>query len=254
MSLVLCGPAPWLWRLSGGRSGSSVRRWLYGLLLVCGCVVAAEGWSGPPVAPMRPSPAQQQALDAAVTDYGLGRFEQARTAFERLAEAGVAAAHYNLGVMQLRRESASTRPGEAVEHLERAAAGGFVTAQFALGEYYESGRYARPDLPRAMTWYQRAAESGSTDAQVAIATGYYLGRGVPHDAARALHWYREAAKAGDVGAQYLLASMYEKGEGTSIDLRLAHYWYDIAARSGDVAAPGKRDEVARRMAPGSGRP
>lgn len=156
------------------------------LLLVHAAIHAADGWPGPPVAPAQLSASQRQALGAAVADYGLGRVEQARGTFEQLAAAGVAAAHYNLGVMQLRGEITQTAPGQALKHLELAAAGGFVTAQHALGEYHESGRYTRPDLPRAMAWYERAAESGSTDSQVAIATGYYLGRGVPHHAAKAL--------------------------------------------------------------------
>jgi hypothetical protein len=210
--------------------------------------------SGPALAqthtpsPMRPvTPAQQQQLERATEDHEQGRFLQARAAFERLARAGMPAAHHNLAVMHLNQELPGARIDTARRHLEAAAAMGFVTSQVALAEFHESGRHAPIDLPRAMAWYQLAAENGSVDAQVAIATGHYLGRGVPRNEAQALHWYRIAAQGGDVGAQYLLGSMYETGLGTAPDLRLARYWYDLAAQQGDEAASVKRDEVSRRL-------
>jgi TPR repeat protein len=194
------------------------------------------------------TPAQQRQLDRALADHERGAFRQARTAFERLARAGVPAAHHNLAAMHLKRELPGARTSVARQHLETAAAAGFVTSQVALGEFHETGRHAPIDLPRAMAWYLKAAESGSVEARVSLATGYYLGRGVPRDEGRALHWYRLAAQGGDVGAQYLVASMYETGRGTEADLRLARYWYDVAAQQGDEAAAVKRDEVARRLA------
>jgi TPR repeat protein len=41
--------------------------------------------------------------------------------------------------------------------------------------------------------------------------------------------------------------MYEQGDGVDTDLRLARYWYDIAARNGDKAAPGKVQDIERRL-------
>lgn len=85
-----------------------------------------------------------------------------------------------------------------------------------------------------------------------MGTAHYLGRGLPRDAARAARWFREAAKAGEVGAMYLLASMYEQGDGVPPDLRLARYWYAQAAAAGDEAAPGKVEELDRRLAAAPG--
>lgn len=193
-------------------------------------------------------PSTQKALDAAVSDYQRGRLQRAHAAFSRLARAGVAAADYNLGVMNLRHELPHASARQAQVHLQRAATAGFVTAQYGLGALYEGGQLGEPDRVKALEWFRIAAEAGSVDAQVNVGTAYYLGRGIAADPVQALHWYRLAAQGGDVGAQYLLASMLETGLGTEADLRLAHYWYDVAARNGDIAAVAKRDELAKRLA------
>lgn len=193
---------------------------------------------------------QAQALTEAIGQFGRGEVEAARGALQALADQGVAAADYNLAVMHL----SGALPGGAAQaqrHLLRAAEAGFVTALFGLGQFHEQGRLGRPDLVQAQAWYLRAAEAGSADAQVAVATAFYLGRGAAKDLVAAAHWYREAAKAGDIGAQYLIASMYEQGDGVAQDLRLARYWYDVAARNGDEAAPGKVQELDRRLKSGA---
>ena len=82
---------------------------------------------------------------------------------------------------------------------------------------------------------------------VEVATAHFLGRGTPVDMGEAAMWYRQAATRGDVGAQYLIASMYETGLGVEVDLRLARYWYEKAALNGDEAAPGKVEELHRRL-------
>lgn len=191
--------------------------------------------------------ALQAQLDAAVRAHERGEHAVAARAFADLARRGVAAAHYNLAVMQLRRETGGG-PAQAQRHLEAAARGGFVTAQLMLARALETGRFGARRLPEAVAWYRVAAEAGSVEAQVEVATAHYLGRGTARDAAAAAHWFREAAKAGDVGAMYLLASLYEQGDGVERDLRLARYWYRVAAQSGDEAAPGKVAEIDARLA------
>ena len=110
-----------------------------------------------------------------------------------------------------------------------------------------SGASRSPIRPRKVGTRSGTAAASSVDAQVAIATAHFLGRGTTKDFSEAARWYREAAKGGDVGAQYLLASMYESGDGLARDLRLARYWYDIAAKNGDEAAPGKVEELDRKL-------
>jgi TPR repeat protein len=213
---------------------------LFLVLLGLGCTSA-------PAAP-EPGAALQAELEAAVGAYEAGLLAQARAAFESLARRHVAAADYNLAVMQLRGEGQPADPRRAEQRLRRAARAGFVTAQFMLARALESGAFGRRDLASALHWYEQAATAGSVEAMVEMGTAHYLGRGRPHDAARAAHWYRLAAQGGDVGAMFLLASMLEQGDGVGRDLRLARYWYDLAARQGDEAAPGKVRELDARAA------
>lgn len=192
--------------------------------------------------------AQPAPLQSALEAYAAGRYDDARLQLEALSRAGSPVADYNLAVMHLRGELPAASPAAALRLMRRAADAGFVTAMYDLGRLHEDGiAEGAPDLATAHRWYLRAAEAGSVEGQVAVATAHYLGRGAPLDAARAAHWYREAATRGDVGAMYLIASMYESGDGVQRDLRLARYWYDAAARSGDPAAPGKRQELDRRL-------
>lgn len=205
-------------------------------------------------------PALQAELDAAVSAHAAGRTAEARAAFETLARREVPAALYNLGLMHLRGEArgsaaeAASAPftdrAESERLLLRAAGGGFVTAMLLLAECYETGRFGpdKRDLALAHDWYEQAAAYGSVNAQLAMGTAHYLGRGRPKDSALALQWYRQAANGGDIGAMYLVASIYEHGEGVPVDLRLARHWYERAALGGDEAAPGKLQEVQRKLA------
>jgi TPR repeat protein len=203
-----------------------------------------------------PAPSASEAptaIEQAVAQYQQGHWAAAQAAFQRLAEQGVPAADYNLGVMHLRKELPQPSVEQALRHLQRAAARGFVTAMVSLAQLHERGDVTgRRDLAEAYRWNRLAAEAGSVDAQVEAGTAHYLGRGAPKDMAAAAHWYREAAKQGDSGAQYLIASMYEQGLGVGRDLRLARYWYEQCARQGDVAAPGKLRDIDARLAQDAG--
>jgi uncharacterized protein len=187
-------------------------------------------------------------LEAAVAAYDNKQLKTARLGFERLAQQGVPAAHYNLAVMHLRGELPRANPREALRRMTLAAEGGFVTAMVGMADLYEQGaRGIAADAQRARSWRQRAAEAGSVESQVTLGTAFYLGRGAPLDKAAAAHWYQRAAQAGDVGAQYLYAAMLETGDGIAQDLHEARYWYGAAARSGDDAAPFKVKELDAKL-------
>lgn len=204
-------------------------------LAVWALAMALLGSAG--LAGAMPPPQAEAELREGVRLYERGQMAAAQRIFERLAEAGLPAAHYDLAVMHLRGELPFASPRQALRWMRMAADGGFVTAQYGLGELLEGGGGVRRDLAESQRWYERAAQGGSTEAQIAAATNLYLGRGVPRDASAAARWYEQAALAGDVGAQFLLAAMYEKGDdGFAADLRKARRWYEAAAQSGDPAA------------------
>jgi TPR repeat protein len=215
--------------------------------LLAACALAA------PLLALSAQPPPRQAvrpIERAIAAYDSGDHAAAQAAFERLGQAGLAAADHNLALMHLRGQvRPHSDPVQARLLLERAAARGFVTAMFALGKLHEDAGFGAPrDLAQSHRWYLLAAEAGSADAQVAVGTAYYLGRGAPQDLSRAAYWYRQAAESGDVGAQYLLASMYETGYGLTRDLRLARYWYEAAAHNGDDVAPHKVRELDAKLA------
>lgn len=193
----------------------------------------------------------ERPIERAVRAYESGDFTAARAAFERLARAGVSAAHYNLAVMALRGEVPDAAPDLALRHMRASADGGFVTAWIGLGEMFETGQGTAVDMAASHHWYCRAAAAGSAHGQVACATNHYLGRGTPRDRAEAARWYERAAEAGDVGAQYVVASMHETGDGVPKDLEKARLWYVQAARNGDPIAGLKVHELDAR---GSDRP
>lgn len=215
--------------------------------LAAGLLVLAAA-AGPAAAAPPLAPAVQAELEAAVQAYDEGWLDRARAAFESLARRGVPAAQHNLALMHLLGEMPRPDPAAARRLLLQSAQGGFVTAQLALARALENGLFGPRELAEAHRWYEVAATAGSVEAQLAMGTAHYLGRGLPRDAARAAQWFRAAAMAGEVGAMYLLASMYEQGDGLPPDLRLARYWYAQAAAAGDEAAPGKVQELDRRLA------
>ena len=138
-------------------------------------------------------------------------------------------------------------PATGVDWLRKAAEAGLAQAQYNLGLLYESGIGVTRSLTAATEWWEKAAEQGHVDAQVQVGTQYFLGRGAPKDWTLAAKWYEAAAENGDVGAQYLIASFYEHGDGVAQDLKRALVWYLQAARQGDAGAALQATDVARRL-------
>ncbi len=194
---------------------------------------------------------------------GLGtkqRFHEAFLRYEKAAEAGVAAAKYNLGRLYQRgvgapwdverarslfEEAAAEgdpfalmmiasfagierKPGweqRVEEAYRRAAQAGLAEAQFGLGLfYYDRQAKSAPDR-RVLEWWHNAAKRDHAGAQ----TG--LSRLFDGDDAAVLHWRRLAANNGDPAAQFELGQMYERGTGLKQDLAQAAHWYRRAAFS-----------------------
>lgn len=69
---------------------------------------------------------------------------------------------------------------------------GVAAAQFYLGVMHEKGQGVRQDYPTALTWFRKAAAQGYAGPQSNLALLYERGRGVRKDLARALMWYHIA--------------------------------------------------------------
>ena len=130
---------------------------------------------------------------------------------------------------------AAARRGDyaaALEGLRPLAQAGDAAAQYNLGYLYDKGLGVAADAEAALGWYLKAAEQGLAEAQYAVGRAFDEGRGVVRDLARAAKWYRRAAEHGLAAAQYDLATLYANGEGVERNLLRAYAWFHLAAAQG----------------------
>lgn len=113
-----------------------------------------------------------------------------------------------------------------------AAEAGDAAAQFQMGVAYDNGYGVRRDLTEAAKWYERAAEQGHAAAQTSLGSLYENGEGVPQDYSRAIELYRKAAAQGEPMAQHSLGFMYDQGMGVAEDDNEAARLYRAAAEKG----------------------
>lgn len=165
--------------------------------------------------------------------------DERRTAREELtarAEAGDAAAQYELGQRYAWGEGAPRDWEQAAYWLTLAAENGHVLAQYSLAGCYASGEGDVQDWEQAVCWYTRAAEQGNADAQHSLGVCYAYGRGVGRDLDQAVQWYTRAAEQGHDVAQKDLGVCYARGRGVPQDWEQAAYWYAKSAENGNSRA------------------
>jgi hypothetical protein len=95
-------------------------------------------------------------LEEAEFAYDRGEYTKAARLFSPLAEQGVAAAQFYLGLMHDRGRGVRQDYQTAVVWFRKAAAQGYPGSQSNLGLIYERGRGVRKDLVRALMWYHVA--------------------------------------------------------------------------------------------------
>ncbi len=120
---------------------------------------------------------------------------------------------------------------------------GMAAAQYKLGVMYENGQGVPRDLAAAEKWYALAAEKGYSIAQYNLGFVHY----VQNDIAATTEWWSRAAEGGDEQAMFSLGFLFAQGDRTPRDPVRAHMWYDLAAAHGSADAAYRRDELARRM-------
>ncbi len=89
------------------------------------------------------------------------------------------------------------RYAEAFTLYQQLADQNHAKAQFNLGVMYDRGQYVTQDYAQAVSWYRKAAEQGNANAQYNLALKYQIGQGVIQDEAQAAYWYRKAAEEGN---------------------------------------------------------
>ena len=93
------------------------------------------------------------------------------------------------------------RYAEAFSLYQKLAEQGDVKAQFNLGVMYDLGQHVTQNYSFAVSWYLKAAEQGNANAQYNLALKYQTGQGVVQDDTKAVYWYRKAAEQGSTNAE-----------------------------------------------------
>ncbi len=120
---------------------------------------------------------------------------------------------------------------------------GMAAAQYKLGLLYENGRGVPKDLDQAEKWYALAADQGYSSAQYNLGFVHYS----QNDIDGTTEWWGRAAEAGDEQAMFSLGFIFAEGDRAPRDPVQAHMWYDLAAAHGSAEAAYKRDQLAGRM-------
>ena len=112
------------------------------------------------------------------------------------------------------------------------AEAGNAAAQYNLGNMYSNGEGVAEDDKEAAKWYRLAADQGDADAQYNLGVMYDEGEGVAEDDKEAVKWYRLAADQGDVDAQYNIMVFYAQGRGVLEDYVAAYAWANVVIANG----------------------
>jgi hypothetical protein len=198
----------------------------------------------------------QAGFDEGLAAYNRGDYATALKEWRPLAEAGNAAAQYNLGRMYANGEGVPQNLKEALKWYRKAAEQGDARAQTNLGWMY-SGLYTKhpgepKDYREAAKWFRLAAEQGHAYAQSELGKMYANGKGVPQDYKEAVKWFRLAAEQGNAWAQNDLGEMYANGKGVPQDKVLAYALYNLSAARHtlpDSDARDNRDAIVKEMSP-----
>jgi localization factor PodJL len=161
------------------------------------------------------------------------------------AEAGDAAAQFELAVRYAEGGAGPRNFELAAQWYERAAQQGLAVAEYRLGSLYEKGLGVGKDMQRAKDLYQRAAEKGNIRAMHNL--GVLAAEGSKPNYTSAALWFGKAAEYGIRDSQYNLAVLLGRGLGLPKDVVKSYTWFAIVAAAGDADAARKRDDVAARL-------
>jgi TPR repeat protein len=134
--------------------------------------------------------------------------------FTKAADAGLASAQYNLGMVYYRwRLNGKYHYGKSRDLLAAAAEQDHALAQWQLGEMYFYGTKIGKDMAQSIAWTKRSAESGLLKAQVTLGDRLLAQQNYEE----AVKWLRMAAERDDGHAQFTLGGLYERGRGVDKD-------------------------------------
>lgn len=112
------------------------------------------------------------------------------------ADAGIAEAQTNLGLLYAQGRGVNANPALAVKYWKKSAAAGHAMALFNLGLAYYQGTGIEPDSEEAVALIYRASMQNLKEAQYALGQFYRNGVGIAKSDEEALYWYRIAGRQG----------------------------------------------------------
>lgn len=178
-----------------------------------------------------------------------GASDRAAVRFHEAAEAGHAAASYELAEAYWQGDGVARDDKAATKWLTTAADRGEPRAQYLLGAAYYGGLGVEQDDGLALYWLGEAATRGHDRAQFMLAEAFANGRGVEADMAWAARWYGKAARQGHTRAQLVYGLLLAKGRGLPGEPVQGYTWLTIAARNGQADAEPARTGLAQRLSP-----
>ncbi len=178
-------------------------------------------------------------LDKAIKAYNAGNYEEARKAFQPLADVGDPDGLYNLGVMHARGQGGPREPAKAMQYYRRAAAVGNANAMTNLASHYYYGDGVEKDLEEAARLYGMAARAGVPLAQRYYGVMLIKGEGVEQDVTKGADWLMQAALRGDElsgqNLERLLKPQVEKGHSGATHVLGLMYLQGVAGVTKDQA-------------------
>lgn len=165
-----------------------------------------------------------------------GRYEEARTAYERAAGQGHAAALAGLAHLFHRGLGVEPDAAAAAQYYRRAAELGDARAQNNLGMMYRNGDGVPRDLAEALALFRRSAAQNDATGLVNLGQFYADGIVVARDETEAVRLYRAAADQGRAVGQVALAGMLLAGRGVAPDIGAAVNLLRQAAAGGSNRA------------------
>jgi hypothetical protein len=131
------------------------------------------------------------------------------------------------------------------------AEAGNAAAQYNIARMYRQGDFVDRDDAEAARWYLAAAEQGLVPAQAQIGWMLANGVGVARDLRAAARWTHRAAEGGDAQARQTLVAIqselgwaYMGGDaGLSQDIGLSCMWFTFAAENGSAEAEQMAESV-----------
>ena len=136
-------------------------------------------------------------------------------------------------------QPADTKKMEVAE-LVKLADAGQAAAQYELAVRYFDGKGVEKDLAKCVELLKKAVAQDHVNSQLFLGTLYEAGNGVPRDPKEAAALYLKAAKKESSQAQFNLGWLYESGSGVEKNLSTAYMWYSLSGVKSAVTAITKK--------------